>query len=208
MNTGTRKNNDKRDKGGRQRLIDAALKLFGEKGFDAVRARDVAAEAGVSHGLIRHHFSSMDGLRKAVDQSIGARFQHLLDQVPMGNPDELLGELMAAAEATYMDPVAAEQWWTYLRRSFLENSDASQELFDALADYYDEAMVRWGASDRIRDDMDPTWQALFHLFLDMGTMTIAPFVKRRYGLRLSDRGTMEQRNRYIKDIVENGLLKR
>jgi AcrR family transcriptional regulator len=52
---------------GRDRLIMVAMQLFAERGFDGVTVRDIAKEAGVSIGLINHHFVSKEGLRAAVD---------------------------------------------------------------------------------------------------------------------------------------------
>ena len=49
----------------RNTLIDAAGKLFARSGFSAVRARQVAAEAGVALGSIPYHFGNMEALYRA-----------------------------------------------------------------------------------------------------------------------------------------------
>ena len=51
------------------RIRDAAIELFGSRGFD-VGVRAIAEAAGVSPGLVIHHFGSKDGLRKACDDYI------------------------------------------------------------------------------------------------------------------------------------------
>lgn len=52
----------------RQRILDEALRLFAANGFEAVGIRDVAAAAGVNHGLIKYHFGDKDRLwREAVE---------------------------------------------------------------------------------------------------------------------------------------------
>ena len=52
----------------RQKILQAALDLFAEKGFEGASVRDIAARAGVIHGLIKYHFDSKDQLWKsAVD---------------------------------------------------------------------------------------------------------------------------------------------
>lgn len=50
----------------REQLIDAALQVFAEKGFDASTIKDIAAAAGVTDGLIYHYFSSKEELLWAV----------------------------------------------------------------------------------------------------------------------------------------------
>jgi len=46
---------------GRQRLLRTAFRLFGERGFDSVSVREIAAASSVSIGLIKHHFGSKEG---------------------------------------------------------------------------------------------------------------------------------------------------
>jgi len=54
----------------RQVILSAALKAFTEKGFDGATARDIAARAGVNHGLIRYHFGNKQKLwQAAVDRA-------------------------------------------------------------------------------------------------------------------------------------------
>lgn len=47
-------------------LMDAALALFGEKGFAATRAEEVAVRAGVSKGTLYLYYESKEELLKAV----------------------------------------------------------------------------------------------------------------------------------------------
>ena len=53
-----RKTSDER----RDEIVRATLRLVATKGFAGVTLRDVAAEVGVVHGLIRHYFASRDEL--------------------------------------------------------------------------------------------------------------------------------------------------
>lgn len=46
----------------RQRILDAALRLFEERGFDGTTMRAIAKEAGVSVGNAYYHFTSKDAL--------------------------------------------------------------------------------------------------------------------------------------------------
>ncbi len=46
----------------RQRLLDAAARLFRERGFDGVTVADVAKEAGLTHGAFYGHFASKEDL--------------------------------------------------------------------------------------------------------------------------------------------------
>lgn len=50
----------------RRELLDAALNVFSQQGYQAARLEDIAAAAGVTRGAIYHHFSSKAGLFEAL----------------------------------------------------------------------------------------------------------------------------------------------
>jgi TetR/AcrR family transcriptional regulator len=54
----------------REILLATALRIFAAKGYDAASTREIAAEAGINHGLIRYYFGSKSQLWKgAVDRA-------------------------------------------------------------------------------------------------------------------------------------------
>jgi TetR/AcrR family transcriptional regulator len=50
----------------RAAVIDAAERLFSERGFAATSMRDISAASGVSHSLIHHHYGSKEDLHAIV----------------------------------------------------------------------------------------------------------------------------------------------
>jgi TetR/AcrR family transcriptional regulator, fatty acid metabolism regulator protein len=50
----------------RRELLDAAVRVFAQKGFGAARVGDIAEEAGVAHGLLYHYFRSKDEVLKTI----------------------------------------------------------------------------------------------------------------------------------------------
>jgi AcrR family transcriptional regulator len=78
----------------RAHILDAADRVFREHLPDAVGLREIAAEAGVSHGLVTHYFTTYEGLIAAViarrlDAARTTAFAHLAqmtfapDEVPL-----------------------------------------------------------------------------------------------------------------------------
>lgn len=59
----------------RAALVEAAITLFGEKGFDATSTRDIAARAGANIGSISYHFGSKEGLHRACGEAIAERIR-------------------------------------------------------------------------------------------------------------------------------------
>ena len=74
----------------RRVLIDAALRLVGEGGADAVSVREAARRAGVSPGAPFRHFPSRDALMQAVAEEAQRRFraeiEAALSEAPAGDP--------------------------------------------------------------------------------------------------------------------------
>ncbi|MGB0177166.1 MAG: TetR/AcrR family transcriptional regulator, partial [Owenweeksia sp.] len=66
-----------------EKILDAALKLFAEKGFSAVSTNKVARAAGVSEGLIFRHFTNKEGLLAAIKQQGMEKAQSLLGSIVM-----------------------------------------------------------------------------------------------------------------------------
>jgi AcrR family transcriptional regulator len=72
----------------RAQIIDAALHVFSQKGFERTTNKDIAQEAGITPGLIYHYFESKEELLKAAIEQhspvglIHALPEHLLEQPP------------------------------------------------------------------------------------------------------------------------------
>jgi TetR/AcrR family transcriptional regulator len=53
-------------------ILNAALAIFSEKGFDGARTRDIAARADVTLGLVQYHYGSKEKLwKEAVERAFG-----------------------------------------------------------------------------------------------------------------------------------------
>lgn len=52
----------KKSEASKKALLDAALELAGEKGYEGASIRDICAKAGLSIGAFYHHYGSKDGL--------------------------------------------------------------------------------------------------------------------------------------------------
>lgn len=82
----------------RQRILDAASRLFRDKGFDAVSVAEVMKAAGLTHGGFYGHFSSKDDL---IAHTLG----HVL-AAGSGDEDDLRGYLDAYLAPRHRDNAA------------------------------------------------------------------------------------------------------
>lgn len=116
----------------RARIRDAALELFAERGIAGATIRDIATEAGVSSGLLRHHFGSKEGLRDACDEYAMARLNEIRQQMLAE------GKLADQAFVGAIHPVAM-QLQAYLVRSMVDGS--TPQLFELMVDAGEQWMV-------------------------------------------------------------------
>jgi len=59
-------------------IRETATRLFAERGAAAVTVREIAAAAGVSPGLVMHHYGSKDGLKDAVERRVVTFFEEMI----------------------------------------------------------------------------------------------------------------------------------
>ena len=109
----------------RARIRQAALAQFADVGFQKATIRSIATEAGVSPGLLRHHFGSKEALRDAVDA-------YVMEEIRRTN------EAISAASKTgdfsaTMNREALRPFQRYLSRALLDGSPTVAAMFDQLA---------------------------------------------------------------------------
>ncbi|WP_409182680.1 TetR/AcrR family transcriptional regulator [Amycolatopsis sp. VS8301801F10] len=125
----------------RARIRDAAMRHFGEHGFERATIRGIAVEAGVSLGLVRHHFGSKQALREACDAHLIKLIRQLNDQVPEDLAASITANPVAAAR------IAVGPYRDYLVRALVEGGVAP--LFDEMVELGTSRLV---AADRQRPD--------------------------------------------------------
>ena len=85
-----------------EKIKEAARKLFTERGFAAVKTRDIAEEAGLNLALLNYYFRSK---QKLFDIIMVENFQKFVEQlIPiMGNENIPLEEILTQVTASYID---------------------------------------------------------------------------------------------------------
>ncbi len=92
----------------RQAILDAAERLFAERGFESTSLQDIGAAAGVSRGTPGYFFGAKEALHQAVlDRAIAAR-RDLVAEIAQRavREDQPPTETIADFVATYLDFLA------------------------------------------------------------------------------------------------------
>ncbi len=116
----------------RQRLIDAAYKVFSRKGFNNASIKDVANEAGITPGLVHYYFKNKEELLFSVQSNIQKQYHSLYDDQYKSaiKPEDVLVEIKSRVEK---DP----DWyrWRYeLYALGLKSNQFKQEVANILQD--------------------------------------------------------------------------
>lgn len=148
----------------RARIRDAAIGVFGEQGFTA-GVRAVANTAGVSPGLVNHHFGSKDGLREACDA-------HVLEVIRTDKADFLKSPSAASmiaqlAEIEHYAPLIA-----YIVRSVHSGSALARTLFEHMVANTADYLAAGVAAGTLRPSRDPAARARYATLQGLGGLLL------------------------------------
>ena len=153
----------------RARIREAALEHFARDGYDRATVRAIARTAGVSPGLLRHHYGSKEALREACDR-------HVFEMLHRVNA-RLLEDPRAAAQA---QQVSRPFGW-YVARALADGSPTAGPIFDELVTMTEAWLVR---ADRARTDaptVDRRVRAALVTAMKLGVPLLHDHVSRALG---------------------------
>ena len=186
-----------------ERIRHAALKSFGTHGTSRTSLRTVAEAAGVSVGLVQHHFTNKAGLIKAVDDYVLSVVLDVIAQPMSGPPADSLDEMggrvthIVAAHPDVVD---------YFGRALMDGSPLGAVVFDMLMN---SGTARWhqrGERGESRPDVDVTWAAINSLVLALGTLSMRAHVERHLPEPLSAPAQLERWQASVNTLLRKGLF--
>lgn len=104
----------------RRQLMNAAVEVIGRHGMDQATVVNIAQEAGLSPGIIRHYFGSKDELLEATVRHFQKRLKHAV-QVRCRTAHSPLGKVYAIIEGNFaaeqLEPQAVNAWLAFWSQS-------------------------------------------------------------------------------------------
>lgn len=191
------------DLSARARIREAALDLFGRRGFD-VSVRAIAQAAGVSPGLVVHHFGTKARLRDAVEQAVLGVFHRQFAAVPADLSGDAYSSAIADAFAAAIAP--SPQLRRYLRRSLLEDTPAGLTILDELLAAVRRGLDRLEERGDLRRSPDPTWSPYEVLAVILGPVLLEPLIERSSGEQLYAPDAVQRRKQAHLDFLSHALL--
>ena len=147
----------KRSQNTRAHLLEASLREFASRGFDATSVDDICSAAGVSKGAFYHHFESkqalflclLDRWLGAIDEGLAELRQPTVPQT-LVRVTAMLPEILAAAKDQL--PMFLEFWVQASRDPKVW--EASIEPYQHFRDYFADLIARGSADGSLRK-VDP-----------------------------------------------------
>ncbi len=121
---------DPEDLTARARIREAAIRHFAGEGYERATIRGIARTAGVSPGLLRHHFGSKEELRQACDEYVAGVLRRVNAQI-LGDP----GDAAAAR-------LAAKRYQRYIARALVDGSATAGPIFEEMVTATEQWLVR------------------------------------------------------------------
>lgn len=185
------------------RIRHAALANFAMHGTAATSLRAVAASAGVSLGMVQHHFATKSCLIKAVDDYVMALLiGQLSAPIPDPPADSItdIGTRVSGIVAQHPDVAA------YVSRAMVDGSPLGASLFDALMEV---GMARWelrAERGETRPDVDLTWATINALVLAIGAISLRAHVDRHLPEPFTSPEQLQRWQNATDTLLREGLL--
>jgi len=100
----------KQDK--RQKIVEAASKLFAEKGYEKASIKDISKEAGITPGLVHYYFQNKEEILSDVVMEASQQYTRDMQALKQAVPEEKLPE---SAMQVPKDRVHNQPDWYRLR---------------------------------------------------------------------------------------------
>jgi AcrR family transcriptional regulator len=166
----------------RARIRQAAIAEFAEHGYERATIRGIAATAGVSPGLLRHHFGSKQELREAVDAYVLQEIRRVNDEVQKDSERGDMGPSVLSRQAI-------RPFQGYLARALQDGSTIIAKMFDQLVDMTEEWLATADAQRADRPYADRRTRAAVFMAMVFGVPMMREHLSRVLGVDpFSDEG--------------------
>jgi AcrR family transcriptional regulator len=152
MNSSSRNRAESR----RDELLAAAVRVFARKGYHTCRVSDIADEAGTSHGLVYHYFSSKDEVLETIFRENWGPIAVAIEGIAatdVSAPEQVRKVAALVLHAWRRDPETVRVLVREISRSpvLQERIGQFQQAFDALQ----HIIVRGQERGEFDADLDP-----------------------------------------------------
>lgn len=189
----------------KERIRDAALSCFAERGIAATSLRMVADTAEVSIGLVQHHFHTKAALTAAVDQHVLQVLGGALESTPLPEPPS--DGLTEAGRRLTALMVKRPDVMTYLGRALAEGGALGSVIFTGLVGVSASQGEHFVAQGNTQPDIDPDWGAINVVILRVGAIILHPYIELYLGKPFFDEQQLRRWDASVTSLIRHGLFR-
>jgi AcrR family transcriptional regulator len=156
------------------RIRAAAMEAFAEHG-DGASIRGIADAAGVSPGLVQHHFATKAELREAVNEHVLAiaaeAFADLDTETAGDDVFEDLAQRVTSIMREHPDALL------YVARAVVDGDPGGLGIFDGFMAIAITRFEALAAEGRLDPDLDLDWAALHVVVFNLATVLFQPAIE-------------------------------
>ncbi len=142
----------------RERILDAAIKVFARSGYHGARVSDIAREAGIAYGLVYHYFRNKEEILASAFEERWSGFLAVVDAIAAG-PKPAREKLQSVAALILSAYRRRPDWVKVLVLEIQRSSRfAAPEQIRAVGRLFEQVarIVREGQEKgELRTDVDP-----------------------------------------------------
>lgn len=203
-------------------IRNEALRLFAQRGPDAISVRDIASAAGVSPALVLHHWGSKEGLRAGVVEYVGVVVDGLLEEItaellhseagpaapPPADPGRATGDdpavSLTQAMLTHLPPTSPVP--AYLRRLWLTADPSGIALLRRWYDASLDLLTRMAAAGAARPGVRPDVRAGVLMANDLAVLLLREGLEQVLGEDPLAPAGLAHWTDEVLDLYQHGLL--
>ena len=191
----------------REDLLEAATRHFARHGFGKGALADIAADAGVSIGMVRHYFGSKDGLietcNQVVTDALGEIFRNILDgELPADGPN-FIDELQRRTTAQLQGQV---HLLYYLKQLSIDQPEAGTAVFRDYFQSLQGELNRLEALGHLRKGANKVWLTFQLMFMQMGPVYLSEQIEAIIGTPAHSSAAIRERGEENVSTLKHGIL--
>ncbi len=158
-----------------EKIKEAARKLFTQKGYDAVKTRDIATKAGINLALLNYYFRSKEKLFDLIRQENLRDFVHKINLM-LDDENASFGDIIGNLVVGYIDWMSQNPDPPFFLINELRkfSGDTNKKIDELLPE---RAVIRKKLKKMLKEEgMSP--EETFHMASNLIGMIIAPFFLR------------------------------
>jgi len=191
----------------REDLLKSAVLRFATHGFGKGALSDIASDAGVSIGMIRHYFGSKDGLiencNRVVTDELGEVFRKILDGDLPADGAEFIDELQRRTTAELQGKV---HLLYYLKHLSIDQPEASMAVFSDYFQLLQSELNRLEAVGHLRNGANKVWLTFHLMFMQMGPVYLSEQIEAIVGAPAHSPLALRERGNENAQILKFGVL--